>query len=231
MAFGQGTKIIAFPQPGTSNTPFPVGNLPPFVPVVTTITDTHTAAIIVQTEKLIANFNSEHFKLQAKIAIDLAATLNQLNISIAKLSDVYEGQLKAISDLETMTTVKTSSTIKSNVLAATGITNQIKTNNFGTVINKEKPIVPSSEQQFKESVAEAAAMITSNTVLSALVTFGTNSIERTASLIAGTETYKGISAWLTKQKDVILSAILPPSTGVIASNAASIAGQKIIPGD
>jgi dGTP triphosphohydrolase len=231
MAFGQDTKIVAFPQSGTSNQPFPVGNLPAYVPVVTTITDTHTAAILDQTERLIANFNSEHFKLQAKIAIDLAATLNQLNINLAKLSDVYEAQSKAISDLEATYSVKVMTEVEKQSLTTTSSTNQIKFNNYGRAINKENPKMPSIKEQFEETLVDSINLNTISSVNNLAVS-SINSITNTATeLITNTETFKGLSSWISNLKNTIMSAIVPPSPGVIASNAASIAGQKIIPGD
>jgi hypothetical protein len=78
MAYGQTQVFVASPQPGTSNQPYPVGNLPAFVPVTVTVTDTYGAAIAAQTAVQVAALKKMH------------GTLSQINNSIQAMIPNYE---------------------------------------------------------------------------------------------------------------------------------------------
>lgn len=230
MAFGQNTRVVAFPQLGTSNQPFPVGNLPPFVPVVTTITDTHTEAIIDKTAKISTAMEQQNFSIFAELVF-IDAAINQLNNNIARLDDILTIQINSISNLEAAMLVKTSADITQTSLTATALTNQIKNNNFGRAINKENPEVPSINSQLEESIRDSVNLNTVALAGSTITSFINTSIEKTAGVITGTGIYKTIASWLSSAKDAITGAILPASPNTISSNAASIAGQKNIVGN
>jgi hypothetical protein len=227
MAFGQNTRIVAFPQPGTSNQPFPVGNLPAYVPVSTTITDTHTPAIINQTTKLSLALEQESFFIQAELAF-ISAALNQLNNNIARLADVTTAQISAVSNLEVVLGVKTVTEISKTSLAVTAATNQIKTNNFGRAITQEKPKLDTFEQQLRDSVKDAINLNTISALNSGVTSTINTTISATTGVIAKTETFKGLSSWFNSVKNTILSALFPPSAAQLASNAAAVAGVKNI---
>jgi hypothetical protein len=230
MAFGQKTTIVAFPQPGTSNRPFPVGNLPPFVPVITTITDTHTPAILDQTAKLTAALTKENAALIAELVF-IDAALNQINNNISELVDITTAQINAVSDLETALAVKAAIESEKLALATAAATNQIKTNNFGRAINKENPVVPPLDDQLREVINDGVNLNIISNVNNAVTSSINNTVTATGNLIAGTETVKGISAWLSSLKNSIIGAIFPPSPRQAASNSAAIAGVKTIPGN
>jgi len=230
MAFGQKTTIVAFPQPGTSNTPFPVGNLPPFVPVVTTITDTHTPAILDRTAKLTAALTKENSALIAEL-IFIDAALNQINNNISELVDLTTAQINAVSNLETALAVKTAIESEKLALASTAATNQIKNNNYGRAINKENPVVPPLDDQLREVINDGINLNIVSNVSGALTSSINNTVTATGNLIAGTETIKGISAWLSSLKNSITGALFPPSPRQVVSNSAAIAGVKTITGN
>jgi hypothetical protein len=230
MAFGQKITVIAFPQPGTSNTPFPVGNLPPFVPVVTTITDTHTPAILDRTAKLTAALTKENSALIAEL-IFIDAALNQINNNISELVDLTTAQINAVSNLETALAVKTAIESEKLVLASTAATNQIKNNNYGRAINKENPVVPPLDDQLREVINDGINLNIVSNVSGALTSSINNTVTATGNLIAGTETIKGISAWLSSLKNSITGALFPPSPRQVVSNSAAIAGVKTITGN
>jgi hypothetical protein len=230
MAFGQKTTIVAFPQPGTSNTPFPVGNLPPFVPVVTTITDTHTPAILDRTAKLTAALTKENSALIAEL-IFIDAALNQINNNISELVDITTAQINAVSDLETALVVKAAIESEKLALVSTAATNQIKNNNYGRAINKENPVVPPLDDQLREVINDGINLNIVSNVSGALTSSINNTVTATGNLIAGTETIKGISAWLSSLKNSITGALFPPSPRQVVSNSAAIAGVKTITGN
>jgi hypothetical protein len=206
-------------------------------PGTTTIVDDAAAAIIAQTNAITATMTSNNTLLIAELTF-IDSAINQININVGKLVDRSALISKAISDLEATTSVSVSSQNTMNVLQATAIANQIKTNNFQMAATKEAlertgqpvPVLPDFQEQIKEGVTDAVNLNIASTVQGAGLSFLNSTLESTASLIAGTETYKGVSAWLTKQKDVILSAILPPSASTVASAGAAASGVKTIVG-
>jgi Leucine-rich repeat (LRR) protein len=200
-----------------------------------TINDDAAAAIIAQTAAVTSTMTSNNTLLIAELTF-IDSAINQININVGKLVDRSALISKAISDLDATTSVSVSSQNTMNVLQATAIANQIKTNNFQMAATKEAlertgqpvPVLPDFQEQIKEGVTDAVNLNIASTVQGAGLSFLNSTLESTASLIAGTETYKGISAWLTKQKDVILSAILPPSASTVASAGAAASGVKTI---
>lgn len=230
MAFGQNTRIVAFPQPGTSNQPFPVGNLPPFVPVVTTITDTHTEAIIDKTTKLTLLLEQQNFILLAELAF-ISAALNQLNNNLSRLNDISIAQIDAVSNLETAILVKTSVDLSATALTATKLTNQIKNNNLGMAINNESPEVTSLNSQLEENVRDSIKLNTIALTSSTVTSFINSTVDNAFNLISGTSVYKSISSWLSSARNAIVGAIIPSSLNTASSNAAAIAGQKNIVGN
>jgi len=206
-------------------------------PGTTTIVDDAAAAIIAQTNAITATMTSNNTLLIAELTF-IDSAINQININVGKLVDRSALISKALSDLEATTSVSAAGQSSLNALQATAIANQIKTNNFQMAATKEalartgqpEPTLPSFDDQLKESVNDAITLNAISTAQGVATSFINSTISSTTSLIAGTETFKGISSWLTKQKDVILSAILPPSASTIASAGAAASGVKTIVG-
>jgi hypothetical protein len=206
-------------------------------PGTTTIVDDAAAAITAQTNALTTTMTANNTKLIAELVF-IDAAINQINNNVAKLVERSTSISKAISDLEATTSVSAAGQSSLNALQATAIANQIKTNNFQMAVTKEAltrtgqplPVLPDFEEQLKESVGDAISLNTISTAQGAVTSFINSTVTGTTELIAGTETFKGISSWLSKQKDVILGAIIPPSAATLASNAAAQAGQKVIVG-
>jgi len=226
MAFGQNIKSTASPQPGTSNQPFPVGNLPPFVPVTTKITDDYISAIN-DTSKIITALEEQNFLIEGYIFF-INSAFRQINNNLSALTEIQKLQTKAIADLETSRTVENFSKIQSAALKSMQASNQIKNNNFGVSLNKETPEMPSTTQQLRDSVDDSIKLNIFSNSLGLVGSVVTSILTSTATLIGKSEIYKGISSWMDRQKNIILGSAIPPSAKEIASNAASIAGDPTL---
>jgi len=206
-------------------------------PGTTTIIDDAAAAITAQTNAITTTMTTNTTNLVTALT-SMNAAVNQINNNVAALVTQSTLMSKAISDLEVVTSVAATSQSTLNALQATAVANQIKTNNFQMAATKEAlertgqplPTLPDFDQQLKEGVTDAINLNVAASVQGAGIEFVNSTVAGTATLIAGTETYKGIGSWLSRQKDTIVGAIFPPSPREVASNAASVAGNPTIPG-
>lgn len=204
-------------------------------PGTTTIIDDAAAAITAQTNAVTTTMNTNTTALVSELVL-IDAAINQINNNVAKLVERSTMISKAISDLEATTSVSAAGQNSLNALQATAIVNQIKTNNFQMAATREalirtgqpEPTLPAFDDQLRESVNDAISLNTISMAQGTVTSFINSTISNTGSLIAGTEVFKGISSWLSKQKDVVLGAIIPPSAATVASNAAAQAGQKVV---
>lgn len=204
-------------------------------PGTTTIVDDAAAAITSQTTALTTTMNANTSTLVAELVF-IDAAINQINNNVAKLVERSTMISKAISDLEATASVSAAGQSSLNALQATAIANQIKTNNFQMAATREalvrtgqpEPTLPTFNEQLRESVDDAIALNTISVAQGTVTSFINSTVTNTGALIAGTETYKGIAAWLSKQKDVVLGAIIPPSAATVASSAAAQAAQKTV---
>ena len=124
MAFGQRQRIVAPPQPGTSNLPYGiwVGStyLPPFVPVVVNVVDTYSAAVAAQMAEqtlLMANIIAVLGIVGPATPTSVKGTLAAINDNLGRIADRKKEIAKSLSDL----TIALGS-----LSAATAAGNQIK---------------------------------------------------------------------------------------------------------
>jgi hypothetical protein len=206
-------------------------------PGTTTIIDDAAAAITAQTAAVTSTMTANNTALIAELVF-IDAAINQINNNLSALVDRSTLLTKAISDLEATSSVSAAGQSSLNALQATAIANQIKTNNFQMAATREalirtgqpEPVLPTFDLQLEESVKDAISLNTISIAQGTVTSFINSTISNTGALIAGTETYKGVSAWLTRQKDTLVAALVPPSASAIEKNAKAIAGVKVLGG-
>jgi hypothetical protein len=202
-----------------------------------TIIDDAAAAITAQTAAVTSTMTANNTALIAELVF-IDAAINQINNNLSALVDRSTLLTKAISDLEATSSVSAAGQSSLNALQATAIANQIKTNNFQMAATREalirtgqpEPVLPTFDLQLEESVRDAISLNTISIAQGTVTSFINSTISNTGALIAGTEAYKGISAWLTRQKDTLVAALIPPSASAAEKNAKAIAGVKVLGG-
>jgi hypothetical protein len=222
MAYGQIQTFTATPQPGTSNEPFPVGNLPPFVPVTFTVTCDIAAQIAALTTAL--ETSSNLIIGTEGLAGSLTACLNGVaaqTSNIGAIADTIKGLTKVITALEiSVTNYTTSLTINNSMLAQKAST-MIQANNFQTAVDAEKPTLPSVLEQMKVNLAAEQRM----TGIASAIGFIEHQVitigQSTATMITETETYKDIATWFKRQKDAFLTFITPSAKSLSNTSSAS----------
>jgi hypothetical protein len=205
-------------------------------PGTTTIKDDAATEITAQTAAITKTMTANTAAVNTRLST-MDAALNQINNNLSALVEQSKLISKAISDLEVTASVSVAGQSSLNALQATAIANQIKTNNFQTAATKEAlartgqpaPILPTFDDQIKEGISDAINLNLASTAQGAGVSFINSTITNTATLIAGTEVYKTVGGWLNRQKNLLVSAIIPPTPRQVASNVAAATGVKSIP--
>jgi hypothetical protein len=214
-----GTYVsIATPQPGTSNQPYPVGKLPPFVPVVTTIDSDHAAIILKQS------------LLVDAVLMKIHACLVEVNKSLRETKNFQTSIPPAVDALSpSIFSITAGKTVQTAIIAASAA-NQIKTNNFKVEIKKQagdNPEMPTSVIQIKDSVVDSIEMTSASRVATAISNYGNSVTSSIANAITGTETYKTVVDYLKKAKDQLLSLIFPPTPTDVKSSVQAVTGIPV----
>lgn len=217
MAYGQKQVFVASPQPGTTNTPFPAGPIPAFVPVTVTVTDTYGAAIAAQTAMQLVMYEK------------VWATLSQINNTLQTIIPNYESVPGNIDKAAVPLLSWAGAEGFNGIMDAARTANQIKKNNFDMQVSSEKPIMPPSYDQLKESIIEANVMratARAETKVVEIINGFTTSVQN---WILDTDTYTTFSTWFDDAKDRFLKLFLPPSAGALEASAKLIAGDPTPP--
>jgi hypothetical protein len=205
--------VIADPQAGTSNQPFPVGNLPPYVPVTTTIVDTSAASITAQTTAL---------TLQLKL---LHGALVQVNNNLAKMADESKVKTKSINDFNIGILGWASTKSNQSVTIAAAAAATAKSNNFYRAASDAAPVMPSVDNQLKESITDAINLNVAATAQGAITSIITRQLIGIQNWITGTEVYKTVSGFIKAKLTTITSSI-SASVNRITSNVKAALGSK-----
>jgi hypothetical protein len=206
---------IATAQPGTSNLPYPAYNLPPFVPVTTTIIDTDSAAIAAKTAALTAELTL------------MSSDLFYIRSNLSNYLEQQKSINKAISDIDVAIQGLMAATSYRTVIVAAEASNQIQTNNFdNAVANTSSLEMPSVPTQFREEIVGAGIIRSAANTQGTVTNFATEQAGRTVSWIAGTETYKDTSGWFKRQVDTLKNFLFPPSPKSTEQSTKAIAGIK-----
>lgn len=214
-----GTYVsIATPQPGTSNQPYPVGKLPPFVPVVTTIESDHAAIILKQS------------LLVDAVLVKIHACLVEVNKSLRETKNFQTSIPPAVDSLTPAILSITAGKTVQTAIKAADAANQIKTNNFKVAIKKQagdNPEMPTTDIQLTDGVVDAIQMTSATRIATAISNYGNSVTSSIANAITGTETYKTVVNYLKKAKDQLLGLIFPPTPTDVKSSVQAAAGTPI----
>lgn len=210
-------ELEAFPQPGTTNLPYPIGPVPAFKPVVTEIVDTDAAAILSQTVQIV---------LELKL---INADLFQINANLAKIVSNTQLTAKGVHDLDVMVPAYSTVVSSQTAIEAMRVASQIQTNNFNKAMVPEdqRPQLPTPEMQYEKGIFDAIDMNIAARTAGTIVNFASEYAGRTVSWITGTETYKETTGWLKRQIDALKAAIFPPGPDTTASAAKALTVTKV----
>ena len=208
-------NIVATPQPGTTNTPFPAGPVPAFVPVTTTIVDTDAAAIVAQTTAF------------ATELVFMSSDLFYVRSNLESYVEQQKAINKAISDIDVAIQGLMAATSYRTAIVAAEASNQIQTNNFDNAVSNTSSLqMPSIPTQFKEEITGAGIIRAAANTQGTITNFATEQAGRTVSWIAGTETYKDTSGWIKRQIDALKNFIFPPTPKAVAQSGKALTGTK-----
>ena len=192
-------------------------------PGTTTIVEDAAAAIALQTAAFEVSL----------LCID--SDLFQINTNLAKILEQSKAQSKALSDLSISIAGLSAATSNVSVIQAAAAANQIQTNNFQVAATKqtmkatgqEPPTLPPIPDQMAEVITNSLTLNAAATAQGAITNFITTQIAATQTWILGTETYKDVTTWLKKQKDLIIASVFPPAPTTVASQSAALALAKV----
>ena len=208
-------NIVATPQPGTTNTPFPAGPVPAFVPVTTTIVDTDAAAIVAQTTA----FTTE--------LVFMSSDLFYVRSNLESYVEQQQAINKAILDLDVAIQGLMAATSYRTSIVAAEASNQIQTNNFDNAVSNASSLeMPNIATQLREGVVGAEIISTAAKTQGTITNFATEQAGRTVSWITGTEIYKDTSSWFKRQIDNLKNFIFPKSPKGVAQSGKSLSGTK-----
>lgn len=224
MAYGQNQIFVAFPQPGTSNLPFPSGDKPAFVPVTCTVTggeftltDSYATAIaanvLVVEEALVLLSTAIG---ASTVPGSLLGTLSAVNDSLLRMADKKEAMAKFLSDISIATGSVACS--KSTYVAAKSImaTNQIQTNNFYQAAAPDKPIMPPLNDQIKTSITNGALLESISRTSSAVISFVSSSVATITTWITGSQIYQTVAKYITDSIDTLTKPITASVRSILA---------------
>jgi len=214
MANGQNQRFIANPQPGTSNQPYPVGNLPPFVPVKCTLTDQMAEAILLR-QQLLTFYNETK----------LLTALSQLNNTVDRVSSTNGDIAKKYSEVLPGILSLASAITQKNAIMSAKIASDVRVNNFYQASFPGSVQQPNISEQTETAIKEGLAM-RSAARTAGIIEDQINSLTGSVLVwIRNTEIYKSVTDWLKKIKDSIFQIILPPSPQAAVSASKTIAAD------
>lgn len=170
--------------------------------------------------------------LTVKQLTAIQAACVEINKAVLELKNNTGVSAKALSDLQIAVASVATATASQTVIQAAQASNQIKTNNFQVQATKDAlkatgqplPVEPPIVDQITTTIQDSMQMNAIAVTQGAITNFVTTQSAAIATWITTTETYKGIASFLTKAKDTILTAILPPTPKDIASSVTAVAG-------
>jgi hypothetical protein len=223
---GKQITIIADPQPGTTNTPFPSDKQPAFFPVNFSVTDDHPLAIYGQTNTMLARNEI------------IMMGMIQLTNAINSVTDKIQANAKTTSDVDIALAGLATSLSMTQLLLSARVANSLKFNDvyngrFNDTLEYKSEIsqidekVAPAREQILESVAEGkilvAAAAEENTV---------NQVIQGA--VNGLTGWFKDTAFYTSMKKYVddifesMTAIIPPSWRGKANNTKAVTGDSTI---
>lgn len=219
-------QTIASPQPGTTNTPFPAGPVPAFVPVTTTIVDTEAAAITAHTVAMAA-------PIKGKLS-EIGTTIFYINANLSNIIAQQRDIDKMIADLDAALLSYAACISSQSKVISMKAGNQIQTNNFARQMAdpEGKVKLPPVEEQLKTSMIEGLFLKDTLYTTGVLTSFIIDQFRKANDWLLGTEVYKTVKGWVQKKLDEFytwLTREITPSTPyVVTTSEAAATYQKIV---
>ena len=217
---------IANPQPGTTNTPFPAGPVPAFVPVTTTVVDTDAAAILNNTAAMAAPFTG---KLS-----QIGTTIFYINANLSNIIAQQRDIDKMIADLDAAVLAYAACISSQTKVISMKAASQIQTNNFARKIAdpEDKVKMPPKEEQLKTSMTEGLFLKNTLYTTGVLTSFIIDQFRKANDWLLGTEAYKTVKGWVQKKLDEfytwLTQEITPSTPYVVTTSEAAATVQKIV---
>ena len=236
MAYGQYQAFIAFPQPGTTNTP--VGGsvrsgkfggttyIPPFVPVVATVVD--TASVGIGTLAVVLEANIASLALQIGNGIipgTLSGELAQISLNLSRIADTKKSLAKSLSDLNIALGTVAVAKSEGNAVASMATANKISTDTFYKAASGDTPELPPIKDMIKEALKDSSQLSSAATVAGFVNNAVKQTVQGTATWIAGTSAYQTIEGYLKLAKDSVLSIEVPSPASILSRAKAATISQ------
>lgn len=224
---GKQITVVADPQPGTTNTPFPSDKQPAFTPVGFEIADDHFSQIIAQTTQLTARNER------------LISAQNQMSNAFNSLADKGQANLKLIKDIDIALSGLATSLTMTQYLLSTVITSNIKKNDivqgsfndtleYGKEVKKINSQLPSSEAQFGEAVADGQVLVKVAAAENTIQVSLTSAAYSIVAWITESSVWTSIKKYFSDIFDTVVTNIIPSSWRSKANNVKAISGDPTI---
>jgi hypothetical protein len=204
MAYGQKQVFVASPQPGTSNQPYPIGPLPPFVPVQVTVTNDYAARI--EAEALVLSSLIASLMLQlgnGVTPLTIAGVLSGVNDSLASMADRKKEIAKFLSDLNIATGSVATAKSTHGAILSIATANQIETNNFYQAVAPDKPVMKPLDEQFITAIKNGNLIESVSKASATTIGFINDSVAQVGTWITGSSAYKTVAKWISDSIDTI----------------------------
>ena len=203
-------------------------------PGTVTITDDTSAAVILQTQALVASLKL----IQGAPGLpgslySIDANLFAIQKNLGRIADLQQSMSKAVSSVNIAVGSLATSQSSANVLQAAMVANQTQTNNFQyqvtvdalTRTGQPVPVMPPFAEQAQKIVEDAVSFNAIATAQGAATEFITQSAKDIATWVAQTKVYTTAAKWLEDAVDSLISQ-LPPSLKSTKIAGEAVAGVK-----
>jgi hypothetical protein len=236
MAYGQKQLFVAFPQPGTTNTP--VGGsvrrgkfggttyIPPFVPVVATVVDTAAVGIGAFAAVLEANIAALALQIgNGVIPGTLAGELAQISYNLSRIADTKKSLAKSLSDLNIALGTIAAAKSEGNAVASMVTANKISTDNFYKAASGDTPELPPIKDMIKEALKDSIQLSSAASIAGFANSTIKRTVQGTATWISGTSAYQTVEGYLKQAKDRVLSIEIPSPASILSKTKAATISQ------
>lgn len=168
----------------------------------------------------------------------LRFTIASATTALTSIAENTKTTAGAVSDINSAIGSLSTAVHDASSTAQIAAANQVKKNNFDMAVTKqglakngeEEPKQPPLKEQIKESVKDGMEMHSESKAAGFVTQKITDGIADIQKWITESEVYQGISSWIKRQKDTVVSAITPAGPKKTATDAAAAAGTPPIPG-
>jgi hypothetical protein len=223
---GKQITIIADPQPGTTNTPFPSDKQPAFFPVEFSVTDDHPLAIYGQTNTMLAR--------NEIIMMGMIQLTNAMN----SVADKIQANAKTTLDIDIALSGLATSLSMTQLLLSARVANSLKFNDvyngkfndvlkYKSEIDQVKKEIDPVEEQIANAVVEGKFMVAAAAEENTVIQFIQGAVNGLTGWFKDTAFYTSMKKYVD---DIFesMTAIIPPSWRGKANNTKAVTGDSTI---